>query len=81
MENPTPSAEVLRAQAILAAGIAFIELIEADNAARQGIGGPLRATAALHSMATHGLSDYAAAFNLPYGGTTYGQPAQPTGGE
>lgn len=81
MDTPTPSAELLRAQAILAAGLSFIELIEADNVARQGIGGPLRATATLHSMATHGLSDYAAAFNLPYGGATDGQPAQPTGGE
>lgn len=77
----TPSPEHLRAEAIVDAGVTLLALIDEDNLARQGVGGPLRSTAALHSLLTHGLSEFAAAFGLPWGGPTQPDQAQPTGGE
>lgn len=77
----TDTPELVRAQAILAAGVDQVEHVDADNAARLGSGGALSIASTLHAMLSHGLSQYAAAFDLPYGGSTPGQPAQPTGGE
>lgn len=80
MDTPTLSPEHVRAADILEAGTALLELIEADNAARAGAGGPVQSATTLHASLTYGLMTYAQAFNLPYGGPTQPMPAQPTGG-
>lgn len=83
MTTPNPYEEDLaRAQGIVDALTAAASLIEADNIARHGRGGPVRAIQDQQHVANYAAWQIAQAFSLPWGGPSYpATPAVPTGGE